>query len=119
MSDSILLNIREMLVGDPDDDSFDQDLIFDINTALNTLTQVGVGPIGGFKITGASEVWSDFLGNNQMLEMAKDFVKYKVRVLFDPPSSSFVLDQYNKELDQMLWRLNVEVDDQTGGISDE
>lgn len=115
MSNSILLNIREMLVGDPEDDSFDQDLIFDINTALNILTQIGVGPEGGFKITGASEEWSDFLGDNPMLEMAKDFVKYKVKVLFDPPSSSFVLEQYNKELDQMLWRLNVEVDDQRGG----
>jgi hypothetical protein len=115
MSDSILLSIREALVGDPEDDSFDQDLIFDINTALNTLTQVGVGPNEGFKISGSSEVWSDFLGENPKLEMAKDFVKFKVRVLFDPPTTSFVLDEYNKELDQMLWRLNVEVDDQKGG----
>lgn len=115
MSDSILLSIREQLIGDPRDNSFDRDLIFDINTAFNILSQAGVGPEGGFRITGAQEEWPEFLGDNPMLEMAKDFVKFKVKVLFDPPSSSFVLEEFNKELDQILWRLNVEVDDQKGG----
>lgn len=114
MEDSILVTIRELLIGDRGDLSFDADLVITINLAFNTLTQVGVGSEEGFKITGESEKWTDFV-NDDRLEMIKNYVLLKVRVLFDPPTSSFVLDAYNKQLDELLWRINVVVDDQTGG----
>ena len=114
MEESILATIRELLVGDKDDLSFDADLVISINLALNTLTQVGVGDEKGFKITGESEKWTDFVDDDR-LEMVKNYVHLKTRVMFDPPTSSFVLDSYNKQIDELLWRINVVVDDQTGG----
>ena len=114
MEDSILASIRELLIGDKDDVSFDADLVFDINTALNILTQVGVGPTTGFKITSEEEKWSDFITDSR-LELVKDFVKYKVRSMFDPPTSSFVLENMNKVIDELLWRINVTVDEGIGG----
>ena len=113
MEDSILVSIRELLVGDKEDTSFDADLVININLAFNTLTQVGVGNENGFKITGETEKWSDFV-NDDRLEMIKNYVQLKTRVLFDPPTTSFVLDSYNKQIDELLWRINIIVDDQTG-----
>lgn len=115
MEGSILQNVREILIGDKDDTVFDEDLKIFINSAFNTLTQIGVGPDTGFVITGDTETWSDFTNDNVLLEKVKAYIVLKVRVLFDPPSSSFVLEAYNKEIAEMEWRLNVVVDDQTGG----
>lgn len=119
MEGSILQDVREVLVGDKDDTGFDKDLIIFINSAFNTLTQIGVGPDTGFVIKGDTETWSDFTDDNALLEKVKAYIVLKVRVLFDPPSSSFVLEAYNKEIAEMEWRLNVVVDGQTGGASHE
>lgn len=111
---SILSEIRELLVGDSTDESFDAELKMDINMALSTLVQVGVGPQTGFRIVSGDETWEDFLGDDIRLEAAKEYTKLKVRILFDPPSSSFVLTQFDKEAEEALWRVNAVVDDQTG-----
>lgn len=114
MNESILDNIRQILVGDKEDLSFDLDLIFFVNSAFNTLTQLGVGPAEGFKIESGEETWSDFTEDNVLLEKVKPYIILKTRTLFDPPTSSFVLEAYNKEIAEMEWRINVTVDDQSG-----
>ena len=40
-------------------------------------------------------------------------VAVKVRVIFDPPLTSSVLEAMNKEISQLEWRLNVAVDPAT------
>ena len=114
MEDSILRAIRELLVGNSEDTSFDMDLIFAINAALSNLTQIGVGPKEGFRITGEDETWDDLLADEILLEQVKEYVQLRVRIIFDPPSSSAVVDAYNKEIAEREWRINITVDDQTG-----
>ena len=63
MEQSILNTIKKMLGVDSSYDAFDTDIIVAINTAIFTLTQVGVGPEEGFTISGADETWTDFLGD--------------------------------------------------------
>lgn len=110
MEESILRTIKKML-GLPTDDfgQFDTDLIVHINSIFNTLTQLGVGPASGFTITGLDEVWSDFV-TDQRLDMVKSYVYLKTRLAFDPPSSSSVLEAFNKQIAEYEWRLNVAVD---------
>lgn len=112
--DSILKTIKNVLLGNIEDDSFDQELILDTNLALNTLTQIGVGPEEGFKITGDSEKWSDFFTLSK-LEMIKEYIVLKVRLIFDPPSNSFVHTAFSEQLKELEWRINIEVDDEQGG----
>ena len=114
MEESILKSIRSLLVGNEEDTSFDQELIFDINAAISNLIQMGVGPAEGFKVTGEDEEWDDFLEENDLLEQVKEYVKLYVRLLFDPPTQASVIDVYNKEIAQREWRINITVDDQTG-----
>lgn len=110
MEDSILRSIKGLLGPDDDYDVFDQDIIILINAAFSTLTQLGLGPVGGFRITGYDETWQDFLGDASDLESVKTYIYMKVKIAFDPPTSSFVLSAYQEACKEYEWRLNVAVD---------
>ena len=71
------------------------------------LNQLGVGPTEEFTITDKTAVWSDFISDNKKIESVKTYVYMKVRLLFDPPLSSAVMDCINKVISEMEWRLNV------------
>jgi hypothetical protein len=112
---SILNNIRSLLVGDEDDTSFDLDLVFTINTALNNLTDVGVGPAEGFQITGTNETWEDFIGKDKViLNRVKTYVELETRLIFDTPTNSNVLEMLKEKANEALVRANWAVDDQSG-----
>ncbi len=110
LEDSILKTIKKMIGPSLDYDYFDNDLIIHINSAFSVLNQLGLGSDDTFMITGESETWSDFLGDDKFLEMVKTYIFLKVKVIFDPPTSSFVLDAYNKQIAELEWRINVAVD---------
>lgn len=107
---SILASIKKML-GIPEEDSaFDNDVIMHINTVFGILTQMGIGSQDGFSITGYEETWSDFTENQTKLEMVKSYIYLKVRLLFDPPQNSSLIESLNRLISELEWRLNVAVD---------
>lgn len=71
------------------------------------LTQLGVGPSEGFIITDKTATWEDFLKDTKKLESVKSYVYLKVKLLFDPPLSSAVMDATNSLIRELEWRLNV------------
>ena len=105
MEESILKTIKQ-LIGCPDDfEQFDLDLIVHINLAFAILTQLGVGPKEGYRITGQDNVWSEFEDDAQKLSLIKDYVYIKTRLLFDPPTSGSLMDSLKEQLKEMEWRL--------------
>ena len=110
MEESILNTIKNMLGSDLGYDVFDTELIIHINSAFSTLAQLGVGPKNGFRITGAEETWQDFLGEVEDLESVKTYIYCKVKMLFDPPSNSFLMKALEDTCHEIEWRLNVAVD---------
>lgn len=110
MSESILNTIKVMLNIEDDCDAFDTEIVTYINSALFTLSQLGIGPEEGFSITGPNEVWSDCIHSSMNLTAVQTFVKLKVQLLFDPPSNSFVVDAINKQIDELTWRLCLEAE---------
>lgn len=113
MEDSILATIKKKIGGYAEDDTFDEELITNINTALSILTQLGVGPADGYYITGEGETWNDLLGPHSKpakLQMVKDFVYLQVKMIFDPPQVGGVINAYQQQIDMLTWRLNVAVD---------
>mgnify|MGYP001002636204 FL=1 len=105
MEQSILKTIKQ-LIGCPDDfEQFDLDLTIHINSAFATLTHLGVGPKEGYRITGVNNVWSEFEEDTQKLSLIKDYVYIKTRLLFDPPTSSSLMDSLKEQLKEMEWRL--------------
>lgn len=118
-SKSILQSTKKLLSLDPDYKVFDLDIITFINTALATLTQVGVGPISGFAITSDEETWEDFFEDRPVDQMAKTFIYTKVRSLFDPPESSWAIEALNKTMDETLWRLNLDYEENNPKLRDD
>ena len=110
LEDSILRTIVGLIGPDSDYDVFDPDIIIFINSAISTLTQLGIGPPEGFRITGVDETWGDFLGDAKDLESVKSYIYMKTRIAFDPPSTSFLLSAYQDACKEYEWRLNVAVD---------
>lgn len=108
--DSILNSVKKLIGPSQEYDYFDDDLIIHINTFLGNLVQAGVGT-RDFVLVDASQTWEDFLGSGHThLQQAKTYVYLRVKAIFDPPSSSYALDAMTKAADELLWRLNVDVD---------
>ncbi len=111
MEKSILTTIKKLLGIDVDDTSFDMDIILHINAFLMNLSQLGVGPSGGFSITGYDETWSDFLpADEKLLNGAKVYLYLGVKSIFDPSSSSTVSKAAEDVMAQIAWRLNAEAE---------
>ena len=111
--DSILTTIKKLLGVSEADESFDIDIVMGINTALSSLTQIGVGPPAGFLIQTKTSTWSEFLGTGLDLESVKTYVYLKVKLLFDPPSSSALIDSINRVLSELEFRIYVRTDNVT------
>lgn len=105
--DSILTSIKKLLGIEETYEHFDTDIIMHINSAFSDLNQIGVGPAEGFRISDAYAVWNDFTNNELKLESVKDYIYLKVRLIFDPPSSSYVLTAFENRIKELEWRLNV------------
>ena len=108
--ENILDSIKKLLGIDEADLNFDQELIMHINSVFMVLNQLGVGPVGGFKISSNEEVWTDFVGTRLDLESVKSYIYLKVRLLFDPPQNSFLVGSIEKQIEEQEWRLQVQVE---------
>lgn len=108
--DSILDTIKKMLGIDSAYTAFDVDIIVHINSALMTLTQLGVGIPGGFVITDNAATWETFLEGATDLSSVISYVYLKTKLVFDPPANSFVIESINKSLDEIEYRLYEQIE---------
>lgn len=109
-TESILISIKKLLGIDNGYTHFDADLIMHINSVFSILTQMGVGPPDGFSITGKDEKWADFLKDVNKFSLVKSYMHLKVKLLFDPPLSSAVIESINRQISEFEWRLFVAAD---------
>lgn len=105
--DSILDSIKKKIGIEKTDKSFDDDITMTINSALSIATQLGVGPAEGFLITGNVETWEELIGTRKDLEIVKDYVYMKVKLVFDPPTSSAVMDAFQTMIKEYEFRINI------------
>lgn len=108
--ESVLETIKKMLGITEDYTHFDTDIMVHINTVFMTLNQLGVGPEEPPVITGGMETWTTTLGERKDIEAIKTYVYLKVRILFDPPTSSFVLDSMKNLASELEWRLRTQAE---------
>ena len=109
--ESILTSIKKLLGIAEEYEHFDNDIIMHINSVFMILTQLGVGPSKGFMITDSSASWDDFLPeDSKKLQAVKTYMYMKVKLMFDPPTSSAVMESMNRTISELEWRLNVAVD---------
>lgn len=109
--ESILDSIKKLLGIFPEETVFDVDIMFHINTVFANLAQIGVGPVNesgtnvGFRISSKENLWSEFTDDDILMENVKTYVYIKVKLIFDPPTSSALLDAYKEQAKELEWRL--------------
>lgn len=104
---SILDTTKKVLGLDSEYTAFDQDIMLHINSVLPTLYQLGIGPDDGFMIEDKTPTWTDYLGTDKNLNSVKSYVYLKVKLLFDPPQTSFAIAAMEKQIEELEWRINV------------
>jgi hypothetical protein len=113
MEASILQSTKIKLGISVDQTVFDDEVASYINAAFGKLTQLGIGPLRGFAIEDEGVTWDDYFDataeplNEAMKSMIKTYVYLYSRIVFDPPTSSFVLESLKEQILQTEWRLNV------------
>lgn len=113
--DSILTSIKKLLGITEDYEHFDVDIVMHINSAFSTLSQIGVGPVEGFTISGKDSKWDDFaqVSNVSNIENVKMYVYLKTRLIFDPPASGIATESVKDTIKELEYRLNVQCETNT------
>jgi len=106
MEQSILLSTKKILGIAPDYTVFDLDVITHINSSLAIVNQLGVGPQGGLFIEDETTEWDDLDVPDNQLGLLRTYIFLKVRMLFDPPTTSFFIDAMNKQIQEHEYRLS-------------
>lgn len=114
MENSILNSVKKSIGVMPEYTSFDDTLIMHINSVFMILTQLGVGPDKGFRIEDETTGWKEYISEDDAnYESVKSYVAMKVRLLFDPPTSSTHMDCIKQLISELEWRLNLEHEEET------
>lgn len=109
--ESILTSIKKLLGITEEYTHFDTDIIVHINSVFATLNQLGVGPAEGYEIEDSVDAWGDFLGDKEkLLNTVKTYTYLKVKLLFDPPLSSAVIEAMNRQIAELEWRITATTD---------
>lgn len=109
--DSILNNVKKLLGIDSEDDSFDIDVMTMINSTIPSLAQIGIGPSNGYIVTSADDKWTDWITTNDInLQGVKTYLYLKIKLIFDPPTNSTVVEAFNKNLNELEWRMMLAVE---------
>ena len=104
---SVLNTTKKLLGLDADDDSFDSDICIGINSAILTLSQLGLEGNEGFIVTDDTQEWSDYLNDNKLLPMVQQYIHLKTKMSFDPPQNSIVCENLKQIITELEWRIRM------------
>lgn len=105
MADSILTSVKKALGLTEDYEAFDPEITMHINSVFSTLNQIGVGPDNGFQIEDKLATWDDLLAGDATLNMVKTWTYSKVRLIFDPPQTSFAIAAQQELIKELEFRI--------------
>ena len=105
MSDSVLSSTKQMLGISPEDTSFDVNVIMSINTALTILMDLGLTEVEDQIVTSDKMTWDELLGGRTDIEYVKTYVHQKVKMIFDPPTSTAAIDAMQRSISELEWRI--------------
>lgn len=113
MDESILDSVKNALGITSEYRYFDSQIVMHINSVFTILHQLGVRPDSEFSIDDETSTWSDFFGDAMPRKLVQSYMYLRVRMLFDPPTNSFLMESMKQQIQEYEWRLNVAVDPET------
>lgn len=105
MLTSILNSTKKMLGISPDYEAFDEEILMFINSSLSSLKELGVGETVVDLVEDDTAVWDDLSLSDDAVSLVKIYIFLKVRMLFDPPGTSFLIEAIERQIAQQEWRL--------------
>jgi hypothetical protein len=107
MAGSILTDTKTALGLAEDYTAFDAEITMHINSVFADLNQLGIGADEGFEMANAQDTWDELIGTEKRYNSVKSYVYLRVRMLFDPPSTGYVLTSMEKLIKEHEWRINI------------
>lgn len=111
----ILDSVKKLLNINEEDHEFDMDVQAHVNGAFFSLYQLGIGPSTPFYING-NTTWNEFI-TVVPKDVVLDYIHLKTALVFDPPSSSYVVEAYRDRLSELGFYMNVLVDNGGGNVT--
>lgn len=109
--ESILTSVKKLLGIMEECTEFDSDIIMNINSAINTLFQLGVGK-EGFMINSKEDTYEDLLGElTPMFQNVKMYLFFKTRLGFDPPQTQALVTSTKEMISELEWRIQIQMDE--------
>lgn len=105
--DSLLTSVKKMLGIAEDYKHFDETIIMTINSTFMILMEIGVENGKIFSIFDENAKWSDYTKDTMLLNILIPYVYLRTRLLFDPPTTSFLLDSIKGIIKEYEWRISV------------
>lgn len=99
LSDSILSSVKKLIGISEEDESFDLDIMFNINAASSTLFQLGVLK-NPYTVTSKEDTYSDLIpgGTEDVINQVKMYYVYKTKLGFDSSTLTSTVIQVLKEM---------------------
>ena len=107
---SILLSIKKGIGAAPEYTPFDVDIIMHINAQLANLYQLGLDAAKSLIVDGPDQLWSDLIpAEDSRLQFVKTYVYAKVKMIFDPPTSTAQMQALKDAAAESEFRISVAV----------
>lgn len=110
MEENILESIKDLLGIQAEDTAFDIDVLVNINAIFSTLYQLGVGSEGHYVVLDGTEKWNDIFEEKDLVDFIKLYTYMKVRLVFDPPTNSSILQALNEQAKELEYRILLQAD---------
>lgn len=105
----VLTDVKKYIGFDEEYKAFDPDIVLQVNSALSVLKQIGVDITGSLSLDGVED-WSDILGKHVDIEMIKNYIYLKTKLIFDPPLNGSIMESIKEQIKEYEWRINLEVE---------
>ena len=102
---NILKTVKKLLGVPGDYDCFDSDILININMVLPMLMQIGIST--NINTVTEESKWDDLSSSTEVVNFLRVYITLRVRMIFDPPTNSSLLDAMQKKIDELEWRLNL------------
>ena len=114
-SNAILTEVKRQNGIEEEVTEFDFDILSLINGAFFTLFQLGVGPETPFTVD--TDTTFDEFTTQVPYDVILNYLVLKTKIVFDPPTSSAVIDAYKDRISELEFRMNILVDSGGGEIN--
>lgn len=111
---TILEDVRKVIGGGLIDHYFDEQICMHINTEIFTLDQLGV--VINHVVVNDETKWTEVIPDIKEFEAIKTWLGLKVRLIFDPPTSSYVMESITSNLNELEFRIQTKADELDKGV---